>query len=737
MKCKTLLLTLFVACSFQIKAQESPHRNQNESPYFEVRSKQSRPGDMPLLSTKAVANISGPIANVVVTQTYQNNGKYPIEAVYVFPASTRSAVYDMKMKIGDRVINADIQEKQKAINTYNEAKKEGKRASLLQQHRPNVFQMQVANILPGDLIEVVLKYNELLIPENQIYSFVYPTVVGPRYGGAKPNDPSSSSQLTYTNDDSTPSYDFDIEVYLNAGMPIQESISPSHKVDINYNSLTTATVALKPSDRQKGNKDFIYNYTISGDSIATGTMLYEHDDEKFFLSMVHPPRHGTPMDRPNKEYIFVVDVSGSMYGFPIDISKKLMKSLIGNLTPKDKFNVLLFAGGSKVLANTSLSATSANLDTAFKFIDQENGGGGTELLPALERALALPNNTDDLSRTIVVVTDGYVNVERETFHTIANNLGTSNLFAFGIGSSVNRHIIEGMANAGQGEAFIITEEKYSQRAADKFEKYISNPVLTNIKVNYQGFEAYDVTPFSFPDLMAERPLYVFGKYKGNPQGKIVINGNQGPHVFNHSIDIKQNLVSPANSPIRYLWAREKIRWLDDLNTAASSKEDVESITALGLKYNLLTKYTSFVAVEELQVLANDRTTKRINQSLPLPHGVSNHAVGFELLIEGTTEKNECEEKLLFVHVSGKLAKNKKSLIKDLLSNKILFDQAEKKFLDNNTVQIKYDKSIDQWTILGLKYNLSQKFIDQLIGVLSNIEGLEESSFTAEINLLWV
>jgi len=314
-----------------------------------------------------------------------------------------------------------------------------------------------------------------------------------------------------------------------------------------------------------------------------------------------------------------------MHGFPLDISKKLMNDIITGLRSQDRFNVLLFAGDNSVLFENSMPDTSDNVTKALRMIDEQQGGGGTELLPALKRALEM-KGTENYSRSFVIATDGYVFVEKEAFDLISNNLGKANFFAFGIGSSVNRFIIEGMAHVGKGEPFIVTRHDEALSAANKLKKYINSPVLTKIQVSYPGFEVYDLQPQFVPDVLSERPVVIIGKYRGKAQGQITINGITGSDRYDHRIDLSGISPSSLNAALKYLWAREKIRLLADYTRVDGNAELVKTITELGLKYNLLTDYTSFVAVDsEVRNAGGNLTTVR--QPLPLPEGVSNYAVG--------------------------------------------------------------------------------------------------------------
>jgi Ca-activated chloride channel family protein len=609
-------------------AQSETDSDRTLSPYFWVKSDDPAVDQLPLKSTTAAVNISGVIADVVVTQVYKNQGLRPLEAIYVFPASTRAAVYSMKMTIGERAITAKIRKRKEARQEYEQARQSGKSASLLEQHRPNVFQMNVANILPQDIIEVELKYTELLVPMGTVYSFVYPSVVGPRYSETPATSAPRSQEWVenpYHHQKAAPSYKFDMTVNLAAGLPIQKVTCPSHRVTIRYQDPESAAVLLDPAESKGGNRDFILKYRLAGGKIQTGMLLSDGGDENFFLLMVQPPQRVLASQIPPREYIFIVDVSGSMHGFPLVVSKKLLKDLITNLHPIDRFNVLLFAGGSTLLSEKSLSATPNNIQQAIGVLERQRGGGGTRLLPALSRALALPD-TQGYSRSIVIVTDGYVSVEAEVFDLMRNRLGQANMFTFGIGSSVNRHLIEGMARVGMGEPFVITGPEEATLKAAQFRKLIQSPVLTGINIDFGEFDIFDVEPVGIPDVMADRPVIVFGKWRGRPKGSIEIHGISGDHMFTQKINPADAKPLDNSTALRYLWARYRIRMLSDYNHLKPQDSRIREVTHLGLRYNLLTAYTSFVAVDT-RVRSEDGRVTTVKQPLPLPQGVSDYAVG--------------------------------------------------------------------------------------------------------------
>jgi Ca-activated chloride channel family protein len=605
-----------------------------ESPYFRVASSEPGTDRLPLKSTVVDVRIAGVIADVTVTQHYRNEGQRPIEARYVFPGSTRAAVYAMNVRLGERLLTARIREKQQARIEYDTAKKEGKTSALLEQHRPNVFEMNVANILPGDDVAVELRYTELLVPTDGEYGFVFPTVVGPRYNspqGAAAGEKWIATPYLKAGADAPAS--FELKVALDTPLAIKEIRSSSHEIAILGAGTEHASVALK-ADPARGiaNRDFVLGYRLAGDRIESGLMLYRGASENFFLALVEPPKAVAPSQINPRDYIFVVDISGSMHGYPLETSKALLENLIGGLRASDTFNVMLFSGSNRVLAPTSVPATRANIERALQTIRQMGGSGSTEIVPALKRVAELPK-APDVSRSVIFVTDGYVSVEAEAFRLIAKNLNQANVFAFGIGSSVNRHLIEGMARAGQGEAFIVTRPDEAPAQAERLRRMIESPVLTQVKARFEGLDVYDVEPQQLPDVLGGRPVVVFGKWRGDagyaPQGRLIVEGRgaEGPYRAEVSATGREDRSSSA---LRQLWARQRIAALSDQEALEGGSAQKPAITDLGLKYGLLSQYTSFIAIDQQVRNPNPALAPTVKQPSPLPEGVSELALGAEV-----------------------------------------------------------------------------------------------------------
>lgn len=628
--CILFTLLLFFAHSTTIcGAQYDDDTDATLAPYFLIDGMDTATDSFPLKETNVSVNINGIFAETFVTQTYSNEGQEPINATYVFPASSRVTIHGMKMEIGDEIITAKIKEKEEARHDYEQAKSEGKSASLLEQQRPNVFTMDVANVMPGDIIRIELHYTEMITPTDGIYQFVFPTVAGPRY--TSPSVPKSLKAETWIASPflrlgDTPREKYNINVNLSAGVPITDLQCGSHKIDVAWDNQTSARISLSNPEEFAGNRDFILDYKLTGTEISSGLMLGTGESENFFLLMVQPPERYTPETIPPREYIFILDVSGSMYGFPLDTSKELIRNLAGSLRETDRFNVILFSDSLIQMSPESVPATAENVQKAFALIDNEEGGGGTELAPALETALAIPASPG-AARSVIAITDGYISGEREIFDIIGRNIGTTNFFSFGIGSSVNRYLIDGIAKTGLGESFVVTDPSEAAATADRFRTYIQSPILTDVQVTYDGFDVYDIEPPTLSTLFASRPIVLFGKWKGEPSGTIHITGKTGGKDYAEDIPVSAAIPLEANNIIQYLWARTRVERLTDYGMTEDLQANAKKeVTELGLRYSMMTPYTSFIAVTE-KVRNTEGKSTDVKQPLPIPMNVSEWAIG--------------------------------------------------------------------------------------------------------------
>ncbi len=622
-----LIISAYAPVSYAAEAKEE-EEDQVLAPYFIVQSENSSVDCFPLKETDVTANINGVIAETYVTQIYTNEGEKPINAKYVFPASSEVTVHGMKMEIGNQVVTAKIKEREEAKKEFNKAKSEGKSASLLEEQRPNVFTMDVANIMPGDTAKIELHYTELISPCEGVYQFAFPTVVGPRYMSPSEDASADNNQWVetpYLPNGNTPSSKYNITVNLSTGVPIAELSCKSHEIHVEQPSETTARITLANPEDYAGNRDFILKYKLTGEEIHSGIMLSKGETENYFMVTVQPPEHYVPDDIPAREYIFVLDVSGSMNGYPLDTAKVLIKDLVSNLRETDTFNLILFSGASVQMSEKSVPATAANIRKAVSLIDKQEGYGGTSLSPALEDAIAIPAD-ESAARSIVVITDGYVSGEQNVFDIINNNMDKANFFSFGIGSAVNDYLIKGMAKAGFGESFIVTDSEDALTTAENFRTYIQSPLLTDIHITYDGFDVYDVEPSAPSTLFAQKPIVLFGKWKGEPEGAITVTGKSGTSDYEQKINVNEVKSFEKSDAIRYLWARMRLERLMDYGYSKDDPDVKDEVTRIGLDYSIMTPYTSFIAViEEIRNPAADSAD--VNQPLPLPLRVSNLSVG--------------------------------------------------------------------------------------------------------------
>ncbi|MCI5054660.1 MAG: VIT and VWA domain-containing protein, partial [Flavobacteriales bacterium] len=340
---KNALLLFLVLVFVKTFSQDEGHwTDKVESPVVIVKNDNAK---LDLSSTKVDAKIVGVIADVTITQTYKNSGEEDVDASYLFPGSSKSAVYGMIMKVGDKTIKAKIKEKEKAKEEFEKAKAEGKKASLMQQHRPNVFQMDLANIPAGDQMEITIQYTEILIPEDGDYEFVFPTIVGPRF--ANPEDVLAEPWIAQSNQEPEQvlkNGNIQINVDIDAPLPLTQVKNRTHSSKITKSGKEAHISHV--IDKAKELKDFIVSFRLKGDEIQTGISTFEGKDENFFLFMMESPDREKIVMVPPREYIFIIDVSGSMGGFPITVTKELMENLMKGMHVQDRFNVLLFAGDS-------------------------------------------------------------------------------------------------------------------------------------------------------------------------------------------------------------------------------------------------------------------------------------------------------------------------------------------------------------------------------------------------------
>src|SRR6267378_3496483 len=569
----------------------------------------------PLKHTDVKAEISGFLVRAVVTQEFENPFKEKIEAVYTFPLPQNAAVDDMTMLVGNRTVRGKILRREEAEAVYEAAKNRGQTASLLNQERPNIFTQSVANILPGEQIKITISYVETLKYADGSYEFVFPMVVGPRYvpGAATGAQASGFSPDTDRVPDAsriTPrpvaegmraGHDISLDVTLDAGVTIDVLNAKTHEVDVERQDDRRALVRLK-DEATIPNKDFVLRYDVAGKKIEDALLLHSSDKGGFFTLILQPPERVTSEDVMPKELVFVLDTSGSMSGFPIEKAKETMKLALDNLYPSDTFNLITFSGDTNILFSEPVSATKENLKKAQAFLESRQGGGGTEMMKAIKAALD-PSDAQGHVRIVCFMTDGYVGNDMEIIAEIQKH-ANARVFAFGIGSSVNRFLLDNMAKYGRGEVEYVALNDDGSAAARRFHERVRNPLLTDISVDWNGLPVADVYPQRIPDLFGAKPVILTGRYTGAGRGVIRLKGKMSGREFVREIAVDFPETESQHNVLSSLWARSRI---DDLMSQdyhgaqqqAMKPELKETIVNLGIEYGLMTQFTSFVAVEEM------------------------------------------------------------------------------------------------------------------------------------------
>ncbi|TVQ18352.1 MAG: VWA domain-containing protein [Leptolyngbya sp. DLM2.Bin15] len=588
----------------------------------------------PLIHTDVQAQVSGNVARVEVTQTFENPFEDPLEAIYVFPLPDEAAVDDMEIRIGDRIIRGEIKPREEAQAIYQQAIDEGRTAGLLEQERANVFTQSLANILPGEQIDVTIRYTESLTFEGAHYEFVFPMVVGPRYipgpatvTGNTPQVP-DATRITppVIPPDQRSGHDIQVTVNLDAGVPITNITSPSHTIQTTSRG-RDVHVQLDAADTIP-NKDLILRYQVMSDRPQATVLTQRHEEGGHFAAYLIPA-----IDYPStaivpKDVVFLMDTSGSQMGDPLLKSQELMRRMINGLNPNDTFTIIDFATTTEQLSATPLPNTPENRRRAIAYVDQLTANGGTELLNGIRAVLDFPPAPEGRLRSVVLLTDGYIGNDAEIIAEVQQRLAPGNrLYSFGVGSSVNRFLLDRLAEAGRGTSQVIRHDEPSGEVADRFFRQINNPVLTAIEVTWEGEgDAPEIYPSAIPDLFAEQPLVIFGRKTDGQSGVLRIRGTAAGGVpFDETLAV--NFESrPSQGAIAQLWGRARIKDLMNQLYAMETVEGVNAVTQTALAYRLLSQYTAFVAVTEEVRVDPDGTRRTVEVPVELPDGVRHEGI---------------------------------------------------------------------------------------------------------------
>ena len=618
--------------------------------------------ECPLKHTDVKASISGFIARVTVTQTFDNPYDEKIEAVYVFPLPHTAAVDDMTMVIGERRIVGLIKRRAEARAMYERAIEQGATAGLLEQERPNIFTQSVGNIKPGKEIRIEISYVDVLNYDMGSYEFHFPMVVGPRYipgeptsknpelpkelkgkvgeveaptEGADPSGTGWSPDTTRVPDTSriTPpelkpgyrtGHDISLSVSLEAGVPVGDIKIVNHKATLKRIGASGAVVEIPPADSIP-NKDFVMKYAVVGEKPEMAILAHSRGrDQGYFMLMIQPKLDAELAKAPPREVVFLVDVSGSMGGHPTEKVKEAMRHFFRLSKPNDTVQVITFAGYANKLFERPVAATQNNVDRALNFTQQIHAGGGTEMLKGIRMVLSEPVAPERV-RIVVMLTDGYIGNEAEIIEEVGRRAGDQIRFwAIGIGSSPNRFLIDGVAKQGGGMSGVIELNTDPKQLVSQIVERIHRAQFTNIQIDWDELPVYEIFPRRIPELWAGRPVILFGRYADGGKTRLKLSGVAEGKPLSYSLDVTLPRAQPAHGVLSKMWARKKIEDISAQMFYADTPEVIEEITQVAHAYRLMSQYTSFVAVDESEVQLVSQQAKPPRQVLvpvPLPAGV--------------------------------------------------------------------------------------------------------------------
>jgi Ca-activated chloride channel family protein len=588
-----------------------------------------------LRHTEVEAEISGFVSDVTVTQEFENPFSERVEALYVFPLPDDSAVHEMVLEVGGRKVRGVIQRREEARRTYEQARAEGRHAALLDQERPNIFTQSVANILPGERVKVSLRYVAQLAYDDGTFEFNFPMVVGPRYmpGQRLDGEPQGSgtspdtSQVVDASRISPPSAVLDrsgrdvrITVRLHAGMEVEQLDSVSHQLWVDQRSAREAMVWLAENDRIP-NRDFILRYRPSGRQPQGAVMATGGRDGYFALMLqpgAHPPAKDEVMPR---DLVFVLDTSGSMNGQPLAAVKRAVRRAFQSMSAEDRFMLINFADTASSFRDELLPATRENLERAEQYLNALPARGGTHQMAGIHRALTLPPEEGRL-RAVLLMTDGYIGNEAEIFARTEPLIGSSRLFGFGVGNSVNHFFLDRLSRLGRGFYQSIRTDEDPSEAVERFIRRIEKPVLTGVVVDWGGLEVWDVHPERMPDLFHNQPLVVLGRYRQPGSATVRVRGRTPRGEYVTEVPVSLPAEGGHSHALRTLWARARIEELDRERARNPDPTLAERIAVLGLEYKLVTAFTSFVAVDEVGPVATEGSEQRGVEPTAQPQGTS-------------------------------------------------------------------------------------------------------------------
>lgn len=566
----------------------------------------------PALITDVDIDISGPIARTTVTQRFENTSDAWVEGIYVFPLPDESAVDTLRMQIGDRFIEGQIKERKQARKIYEAAKAEGRKASLMEQERANIFTNNVANIGPGETVVVQIEYQETIRIDDGRFSLRFPMVVGPRYNppakvltasidetsGWAISDPvPDRDRITppHHNPDFVVTNPVRLDVDIDAGFPIGTLTSSYHDMTTVRDGDQRATLKLT-DESVPANRDFELVWSpVSGESprAALFSEIIEGDD--YYLLMITPPDPDLATATPARDVTFIIDTSGSMGGESIRQARQSLSLAVERLGSEDLFNIIEFNSSTRPMFDAPRPATRENKRVAVNWVERLQATGGTEMLPALKAALRDASNDTGHLKQVIFLTDGAIGNEQDLFETIAARRGQARIFTIGIGSAPNSYFMTRAAELGRGTfTHIGAVDEVAERMSALFSK-LETPAITDLSLTWPEGAKVETSYSLIPDIYQGETLSIAAKSDADA-GNVVLTGTSGTQPWTVTLQLDQ---ANARGGVSKLWARKKIAALelDRARGAASKAETDTAILSIALDHSLISRLTSLVAMD--------------------------------------------------------------------------------------------------------------------------------------------
>ncbi len=567
---------------------------------------------LPLEHTDVVAQVTGPIANVSVTQRFGNPFDQPIELLYLFPLPHEAAVTSFELKAGGRTIVSRVEEADAARRTYESARDRGQRAGLVEERRANLFSLEIANVQPHETIVATVRYQERIRFDDGNYSFVFPMGITPKYH----KDPAEAVKTDAPVAKSgSPIGIAAVQVSIDAGVAAGDPVSPSHAIDVTR--LDERRMNVRTAGEIIPNKDFVLRYRVASEDIRTAVWLAHANGGTTLLLTAIPPRLESDAEPSPREFIFVIDRSGSMSVKPMAQARNALRACIRSLSTKDTFAILAFDDRLDWYKPQSSAVSQKMIDDADRWIRTIQSRGGTEIGAALEAALKLPHDRER-QRYIVFLTDGAVSAEREVISAVRSRIGSGRLFTFGIGASVNRALLAGMANEGRGVAEFLQEDEDIEEALIRFQDRVAYPAMQDVRVEWSEATAWDVYPNVLPDLYHGQALEMTARVKTTgSHAKAIISGTRDGKEWRAELALPEGANEPA---VARIWAKARVdALLAEIDSRANVSMHRSEIIELAIEHHLATRFTSLVAVDEQP--AGGGESKQVRVAVPMPEAV--------------------------------------------------------------------------------------------------------------------